>query len=290
MNLLQIIWDPSPTIFDAGGFSIRWYGFLFALGFFFAYVILYFLFKKEKVPFKMLDRLTLYVFLATLVGARLGHCFFYDWSYYREHPLEILMVWEGGLASHGAAIAIVIALIIYIRQYKVNLWWLFDRVSVAIPVSAAFVRFGNLMNSEIYGYPTSLPWGFIFRNGNEVMPDGSMLDNIPCHPTQLYEAFSYLFISLLLIILYRKLKGVIRPGLFVGLFLTIMFTARFLIEFLKVPQENFANSSGLDMGQWLSIPFILLGIYFIIHAIRTVNIPKAPVLPEKKNQTPKKPA
>jgi phosphatidylglycerol---prolipoprotein diacylglyceryl transferase len=268
MNALQIMFNPSPA-FSIGSFEIRWYGLLFALGFFFAYMVLYQVFKKEKVSFKLLDWLTFYVFLAVLFGARLGHVFFYEWSYYKNHLSEIPKVWEGGLASHGAAFAIVIALIIYVRQYKVNLWWLFDRVAIVIPISAAFVRFGNLMNSEIYGHVTTLPWGFIFRHD----PDAGLL---PRHPTQLYEAFSYLAITALLLILYYRKKGIIRPGLFVGLFVTIMFTARFLIEFLKEVQVDFEKGMTFDMGQWLSIPFILLGIYFIWHSIKSDKIPPAP--------------
>jgi len=171
------------------------------------------------------------------------------------------MVWKGGLASHGAAIAIIIALIIYVKKYKVNLWWLFDRMAIVIPVSAAFVRLGNLMNSEIYGITTSVPWGFVFAADRGA-------GKLPRLPTQLYEAFSYLLIALVLIILYRKNIGINRPGLFVGVFLVALFTARFLIEFLKEVQVNFENNMSLDMGQWLSVPFILLGIGFIVFALR----------------------
>jgi len=180
MNLLYIIWNPSPII-PLGGFELRWYGLLFALGFFLAYSLLYWVFKKEKVSFKLLDWLTVYFFVAVLLGARLGHVFFYEWDYYKVHLSEIPKVWEGGLASHGAAIGILLALIIYVRQYKVNVWWLFDRVAIVIPISAAFVRFGNLMNSEIYGHITTLPWGFVFMRDHAA-------GLLPRHPTQLYEA------------------------------------------------------------------------------------------------------
>lgn len=300
MNVLQIVFNPSP-ILPLGGFELRWYGLLFALGFFCAYTVLYLVFKKEKVSFKLLDWLTFYVFLAVLFGARLGHVFFYEWSYYkldfaRSHFWEcaklgfsnhiynlkyyynclpeLFKITNGGLASHGAAIAIVIALIIYVRQFKVNVWWLFDRVAIVIPIAAAFVRFGNLMNSEIYGHVTTLPWGFVFLRDHAA-------GLLPRHPTQLYEAFSYLFISGLLWVLYQKKQGIIRPGLFVGLFLVIMFTARFLIEFLKEVQVDFEKGMSIDMGQWLSIPFVLLGIYFIWHSVKTDKIPEAPVWVKK---------
>jgi phosphatidylglycerol---prolipoprotein diacylglyceryl transferase len=268
MNLLNIVWNPSPII-PIGGFEIRWYGLLFALGFFFAYFVLYQIFKKEKVSFKLLDWLTFYFFIAVLVGARLGHVFFYEWDYYSQHLSEIPKVWEGGLASHGAAIGIILALMLYVWYYKVNVWWLFDRVAIVIPITAAFVRFGNLMNSEIYGHVTTLPWGFVYKGDHAA-------GLLPRHPTQLYEAFSYLLITSILLVLYKKKKGIIRPGLFVGIFLVAMFIARFLIEFLKEVQVNFERNMTIDMGQWLSIPFILLGAYFIYHSIKSNKIPPAP--------------
>jgi phosphatidylglycerol---prolipoprotein diacylglyceryl transferase len=261
MNLLFIRWKPDVEIFSIGNFGLRWYGLLFAIGFFLAYSVLYYIYKREKVSLKLLDWLTFYVFLAVLIGARLGHVLFYEWDYYKNNLSEIPMVWQGGLASHGAALAIIIVLIIYIIQFKVNVWWLFDRVAIAIPVTAAFVRFGNLMNSEIYGITTTLPWGFVFA-GDKAAGD------LPRHPTQLYEAISYLLISIILLILYRKNIGINRPGLFVGIFLVALFTARFLIEFLKVVQVDFENKMSFHMGQWLSVPFICLGAVFIIISLR----------------------
>jgi phosphatidylglycerol---prolipoprotein diacylglyceryl transferase len=270
MNILSVTWNVSPEMFSIGGFSVKWYGFLFAMGFFLAYLVLFHVFNKEKVKGKVLDLLTVYVFFATLIGARLGHVFFYDWDYYKNHVGEIFLVWEGGLASHGAGIAIVLVLIFFVWKYKVPMLWLFDRLAIVIPISAAFVRFGNLMNSEIYGHPTTMPWGFIYSRGVEILPDGTKLINIPCHPTQLYEGLSYLILSLIIYLMWRKKDTKPRDGLMVGIFLTGMFTMRFLIEFFKIPQEKFNNTTFLDMGQWLSIPFILLGIFFIIIAYTKV--------------------
>lgn len=266
MSPIFITWNPDVNIFTIGEFGLRWYGFLFAMGFFLAYSVLYYIFKREKVELKLLDWLTFYVFLAVLIGARLGHVLFYEWDYYKVHLSEIPMVWKGGLASHGAGIAIVIALIIYIWQFKLNTWWLFDRIAIVIPISAAFVRLGNLMNSEIYGVHTTMPWGFIFAATSEA-------GNSPRHPTQLYEAISYLLIALVLFILYRKNTAIKRPGMLVGIFLVALFSARFLIEFFKEVQVDFENKMSLDMGQWLSVPFIMLGIGFIIFALRHKKSP-----------------
>ncbi len=264
MNLLYITWEASPKIFSIGSYEMGWYGLLFLLGFVFAYLVLHHVFKKEGIKTRLLDVLTVYIFFATVIGARLGHVFFYEWAYYKNNIGEIFMPWKGGLASHGAGFAIIIALIIYIVRFKVKPLWLFDRVSIVIPIVAAFVRFGNLMNSEIYGIQTTLPWGFIFK----LDPTSG---GVPRHPTQLYEGFLYLFISLLLFLIWRKQGRNSRPGLLVGLFLVIMFTGRFLIEFVKTEQMPFEKGMALDMGQWLSIPFVLLGIAFIIIAFIKKN-------------------
>ena len=266
--LFSIKWTPTNTMFKMGDFSVGWYGFLFAMGFFLAYVLMYHLFKKEGVPIKTLDWLTFWMFVAVLVGARLGHVFFYEWSYYKNHLSEIPMVWKGGLASHGAGFAIILTMIFFIRAFKLDTLWLFDRLAIVIPVTAAFVRFGNLMNSEIYGIPTQLPWGFIYVHD----PASGM---IPRHPTQLYEAFSYLAITLALYLVWRKQREKTRKGLLVGIFLVAMFVMRFLIEFVKTEQMPFEKGLPLDMGQWLSIPFILLGAFFIFWAYRPKRKPDA---------------
>ena len=276
---LKIIWQPDPTIFTIGDVEVRWYGLLFALGFFLAYFVMYYIFRKEKKPLGLLDRLTLYIFLATVIGARLGHCFFYEWDYYKDHLLEILMIWEGGLASHGAAVCIVIALVIYLKRYRMDVWWLFDRVAMAIPVTAAFVRLGNLMNSEIWGYPTQMPWGFVFAADESA-------GNAARHPTQLYEALAYLAVSAILLYVYARKKGRIGRGFFVSFFLIGLFTARFVIEFFKEVQVEFEKNLFMDMGQWLSIPFIMLGLAFLWNAYRMKR--KADARPSTPPPTAKK--
>ena len=256
--LEYITWNVSREIIKIGGFEIRWYGLLFGLGFVAAYLVLQRIFKKEGVKAELLDKLTLYIALATVVGARLGHVFFYEPTYYLSHPSEIIKVWEGGLASHGAAVGIIIAAIIFAKVYKLNTWWVFDRLSIIIPLVAAFVRTGNLINSEIYGHETTVPWAFIFIRDNAV----------PRHPTQIYEAVSYLALFAALLIIYNKKGKVLGNGFLAGLMLSCLFTLRFFIEFFKEVQVNFESQLPIDMGQIMSIPLVLIGIGFIIYSFR----------------------
>lgn len=254
MFLNAIIWDVRPEIFTIGQFSVRWYGLLFASGFVFGYFIMGSIFKREKIPQKMLDTLTTYMVVGTVIGARLGHCLFYEPAYYLSDPIKILKVWEGGLASHGAAIGILIALWLFVRKARKPYIWVLDRVVIVVALAGFFIRMGNLMNSEIYGVETTLPWGFIFVRWNEIVPK---------HPTQIYEGLSYLLLFGLLYSIYRKQGPSVKPGLIFGLFLTILFTMRFIIEFIKESQVGFEDSMALNMGQILSIPFILLGLYLL---------------------------
>ena len=182
MILDFITWNVDPEIFDLGFIAPRWYGLLFASAFFFGYLIMTKFFKKEGVPIKVLDTLTTYMLVATVIGARLGHVFFYDWAYYSQHPVEILYVWQGGLASHGAAVGILIAIYILSLVEKGLYLWLMDRIVIVTALGGFLIRTGNLMNSEIYGHVTDLPWGFIF------VRDG-MVD--PRHPTQIYDCLLY---------------------------------------------------------------------------------------------------
>jgi len=261
INLISFIhWNVDPEIFQLGPFSVRWYGFLFASGFLLGYYIAEKMLKSENVSQKWIDSLFFYIIIATIVGARLGHVFFYGWDYYSQHPAEIFMVWHGGLASHGGTLGILIALIIHSKLItKRSVLWTLDRVVVPTALVAAFIRLGNLMNSEIYGIQTSLPWGFIFeRNGETVAK----------HPTQIYEALAYILTFVVLMYMYWKTRAKYREGLIFGLFFTAIFGARFLIEFIKEDQEAFEAGMALNMGQWLSIPFVLGGLFLAIRALK----------------------
>ena len=261
INLISFIhWNVNPEIFQLGPFSVRWYGFLFASGFLLGYYIAEKMLKSENVSQKWIDSLFFYIIIATIVGARLGHVFFYGWDYYSQHPAEIFMVWHGGLASHGGTLGILIALIIHSKLItKRSVLWTLDRVVVPTALVAAFIRLGNLMNSEIYGIQTSLPWGFIFeRNGETVAK----------HPTQIYEALAYILTFVVLMYMYWKTRAKYREGLIFGLFFIAIFGARFLIEFIKEDQEAFEAGMALNMGQWLSVPFVLGGLFLAVRAMK----------------------
>ncbi len=255
-------WNVSPEIFHLnlpaiGLLSVRWYGLLFASSFYFGYLLFIRFFKLENVPIEVLDRLTIYMAIGTVVGARLGHCFFYEPGYYLSNPLEIIKVWHGGLASHGAAVGILLALVIFSRKEKRPFLWVVDRICITVALSGFLIRMGNLMNSEIYGHETNLPWGFIFQRVGETVPK---------HPTQIYEALAYLIIFGFILRLYYQQKGKPKEGLIFGIFLTSVFLARFLIEFIKNEQVDFEKSMVLNMGQILSIPFIIAGILLIYYS------------------------
>lgn len=258
--LNYITWDANPYLIDSF-VQVRWYGLMFAIGFWIGYNIMYKIFRHEGAPERWLGILFLWVAAGTVIGARLGHVFFYEWDYYSMHPSKILAIWEGGLASHGGTIGIMIAVILFsIITTRRNPLWTFDRLVIPIALVGAMIRFGNLMNSEIYGHPTTLPWGFIFVRGNEY-------PGLPCHPTQLYESACYLALFVLLMWMYWKKNAERRPGLIFGVFFTVLFSCRFLIEFVKNPQVGFEANMTLNMGQLLSIPFILIGIGLIIYSM-----------------------
>ncbi len=260
-----ITWNVDPEIFSIGSLSIRWYGLLFATAFLAGYFVFTRFLATERLTSEMLDQLLIYIAVGTVVGARLGHCFFYEPDYFLKNPVEILKIWKGGLASHGAAIGILLALWLYIRKYKLSFLWLIDRIVIVVALGGAFIRLGNLFNSEIYGLPTDLPWGFEFvRDRLYDSNTGQLLPTVARHPTQLYESFSYLLIFVVLLTFYRKRHMQIRDGFIFGLFMILLFSARFLIEFVKNDQVAFEAGMKFNMGQLLSLPFILAGVAMIL--------------------------
>lgn len=261
--LNYITWDIDPIIFTIGSYSLRYYTLCFLLAFISAYVVMLRIFKREGKPQELLDQLTIYIFLGTLIGARLGHCLFYEFDYYIKHPLEMILPVQftengiqitgfQGLASHGGALGILTALFLFSRKTKTDFLWITDRIVIVVALAGAFVRLGNFFNSEIIGRPTDVPWAVIF----------SRVDMQPRHPSQFYEAVCYILIFILLYRIYLT-KQNLKPGYIFGIFLILLFGARFVIEFLKENQESFEDAMSYNMGQLLSIPFIILGTYFL---------------------------
>lgn len=272
--LSYIVWNADPVLIDSF-VTVRWYGLMFAVGFWIGFNIVAKMYKHEGAPEKWMGILLIWVAAGTIIGARLGHVFFYAWDYYSEHPWKILATWEGGLASHGGAIGVIVAVILYsIFTTKRSPLWTFDKLVVAIALVGALIRIGNLMNSEIFGYPTTLPWGFMFVRSAEWH---ALYEGQACHPTQLYEAFCYLALFGLLMWMYWRKNAQCRPGLIFGTFFVGIFLPRFLIEFIKNDQADFEAGMLLNMGQLLSIPFVLVGLFFIIRAFMrpkvTMNFP-----------------
>lgn len=265
MILSYIYWNVSPEIIKLGPISLRWYGLLFASGFVLGYLILTKVYKLEKKPKADLEQLSIYVIIGTVIGARLGHCLFYDPVYYLANPFEMVKVWEGGLASHGAAIGIITAIYLLTKKQKdKTMLWILDRVVIVVALAAVLIRLGNLFNSEIIGKATDVPWAFIFAR----------VDDVPRHPAQLYEAIFYLISFIILYFVYYKTERKYKQGYIFGLFLILIFGFRFFVEFLKVEQSPFEKGMVLDMGQLLSIPFVIGGLYFMYR--------KKEDLPEKK--------
>ena len=259
-----ITWDFDPVAL-AWPLQIRWYSLMFAIGFWLGMLIVGRMLKREGAPERWLGVLLIWVAAGTIVGARLGHVFFYEWEYYSQHPIEILYTWHGGLASHGGAIGVITAVLLYsLFTTKRSPLWTFDRLVVAIAMVGGLIRLGNLFNSEIFGHSTTLPWGFMFVNSREWH---ALYEGQACHPTQIYEALCYFALFGLMMWMYWKRNLGERPGLLLGTFLTGTFGARFLIEFLKNPQVAFEQDMVLNMGQLLSIPFVLAGIFFIVRAL-----------------------
>ncbi|GAA4842086.1 prolipoprotein diacylglyceryl transferase [Algivirga pacifica] len=269
MNLLQYItWNVDPEIFNIGFFSLRWYGLLFASGFFIGQFLMIKMYKNDGRLEKDVDSLTMYMLIATVLGARLGHCFFYDPEYYLSNPIKIFKVWEGGLASHGAAIGILTGLWMYSKKYNHRFLWVVDRVVVVVALAGGFIRMGNLMNSEIVGIPSDLPWAFLFERLGDyksyLVEVNGQLSNVPRHPVQLYEAITYFITFGVLWKLYWSKGKELAEGRLFGLFLVLVFGFRIVWEFLKVHQADFMMGLELRMGQLLSIPLVLAGFYFLL--------------------------
>jgi len=263
---MVINWDFDPIIFRINDvLQIRYYSLLFAFGVFAGYYLVKHIYEKEQIAISSLEKLSTYIIVGIILGARLGHCLFYEFSYYSQHLIEIFLpikmiagtykfIGFQGLASHGGGIGVIIAIIAYSFKYKTNIIWILDRIAIATPVTGAFIRLGNFMNSEVYGKPTNGNWGVIFKRD----------DLIPRHPTQLYEAFAYFVISILLMFLYKKSVDKKLNGLIIGTLLVLLFFARFVIEFFKENQVAFEKQMVFNMGQLLSIPFIIIGILILI--------------------------
>ncbi len=265
-----ISWNPDPEIINIFGFSLRYYGILFAGGLILCLYILGWIFKQENIPPQNLEQLSIYGMVGILVGARLGHCLFYEPSYYLSHPLEMIFpiafpsgggiqfIGYQGLASHGGALGLLIALYFYSRKTQHSMIDAIDLIAVVAALGCGFIRIGNFMNSEIIGIPTTKPWGVVFER----------VDRIPRHPAQLYEAISYFIIFMIMMMLYKKMRGRFGNGFFFGLVLVLCFTARFMIEFVKENQVGFEDEMTFNMGQLLSLPYIVVGIGFIIYGHR----------------------
>jgi len=269
--LSYIVWDPDQVMFHVGHFGLRWYSMCWLMGLLLGYLLMQRLYKQQHIPDEKFEPLFIYIFVSVLVGARLGHCLFYQPDYFLsswDHFIEMLIpfhrmqsgtwVFTGyeGLASHGGVIGMIIAIFVYSHRNKLSPWVVFDNMGICSCVTATFIRLGNLMNSEIIGKVTDVPWAFIFER----------VDQYPRHPGQLYEALSYACFFVIIYLIYRKHRDMVGSGLYLGLCLTLVFVARFLIEYTKDIQEAFEASLPLDMGQLLSIPFIIIGLLCIHHA------------------------
>lgn len=300
--LSAILWSPNPILAEIGPLTLRWYGLLFMSGFVVGTFILSHVYRSEKVSPRWVDVITIYMLLGTVLGARLGHVFFYDWDQYKDNLLDIFKIWQGGLASHGATIGIIFAVWLFSRNNKFDWLWTLDRIVLVVAVGGALIRLGNLMNSEIVGRPTDVPWAFVFPRDVEHLqqprPDqpvpagsvavqrfreadgsikvetqpvtGSVVANtevaVPRHPTQIYESLFCVFLFALLYSMWNRTKERTPRGQLFGLFVVLLFSFRFLVEFLKEDQVAFEQNMSLNMGQWLSVPLIFIGLWVVWRA------------------------
>jgi prolipoprotein diacylglyceryl transferase len=252
-----IHWNVNPNMFSIGALYVKWYTVLFVLSFVFGYQIMRRIYRREGMPLEEVDKIVAYTALGTLIGTRLGHCLFYDPFFYLVNPMEILKIWKSGLSSHGGVIGIFLALYLYARKKNSPTFlWLADRVIIPVALAACLIRLGNLFNSEILGTASTLPWAIVFER----------YDNVPRHPTQVYESITNGLIFILLIFLYRKYHMKFRQGFLSGIFFIFVFTARFFIEFTKMRQASYGADMAISVGQWLSIPVIIAGVILLVRA------------------------
>ena len=254
----HFIWSLDPIAFTIGPLRVFWYGIFFATATLSGLQYMKWVYSKEAKDEAMLESMFIYIVIGIVVGARLGHCLFYDPVYYLANPMKIIAVWEGGLASHGGGMGVLLALYLYVKKYKLNYLWLLDRVAIPTALFGFFVRLGNFMNSEIVGIPSEIPWAIVFTR----------VDELSRHPAQLYEAFSYLGIFIVLTLLYKIKRHVLNNGFIFGAFLIFIFSVRFLVEFVKVKQAAYSSEILISTGQILSLPFLLLGIVLIVLSLQ----------------------
>ncbi len=257
----HFVWNVNPTIFQIGFLQLRWYGLLFVGSFIVGLYIIKDIFKREGKDPKPLEDWLIYALLGAIIGARLAHCLFYEPDYYLKHPIEILYVWKGGLASHGGMIGAMIVFYLFAKRFKLNYLWFLSRMAIVGVLAGFFIRLGNFFNSEILGKATNVPWAIIFKR----------VDNIPRHPVQLYEAFSYLGIFFILYAIYKKSSFEFSTKIIPPLFLILVFGIRFILEFFKVKQADFNLSIPLTMGQVLSIPMVLIGLFWLVVTIKDIK-------------------
>lgn len=271
--MLQVVdWNFNPSLFEIGDFQLRYYSLTWMAAFILGYYLFGYILKRENKDIKLLDSIIIYAFVGTIIGSRLGHCIFYEDAAFWRNPIQVLYVWQGGLASHGAAVGMFIGLLLFSRKHKLSFTWVLDRAILTVPIGGALIRLGNLFNSEIYGHPTDLPFAFRFiQNIPQWLNGAEPIYSAPSHPTQIYEAVIYTVLFFILMFIYLRTKTATRyPGALFGIFLILLFTARFFVENLKLVQDEvdalFMAEHGINIGQALSLPFIAVGIVITVMA------------------------
>ena len=255
----HFVWNANPILLELGSIKLYWYGLLFVGSFVVGLYILTWIYKREGRDPDVLETLFVYVITGAAIGARLAHCFFYEPSFFIANPLKIFAIWEGGLASHGGVIGVLIAVWLFAKYHKESFFWLLSRIAIPAALSATAIRIGNFMNSEIVGIPTDVPWAIVFQR----------LDELPRHPVQLYESFTYFFIFILLLMVYKAVKPSFATKILPALFFLTVFTARFFLEFVKTKQAHYTTDLPFSTGQMLSMPFMILGLVWLVWAFKS---------------------